>query len=46
MQPSNENEFEFSDSPPTSINKRTWSQGKELHSVVDQLSSSYQRIKI
>ena len=35
MQPSNKDEFEFSDSPPTSINTRT--QEKELQSIVDQV---------
>ena len=52
IQPSNEDEFEFSDSPPTSINKRTRSRATEyrtasysiveyLHSISEYLTSIY-----
>ena len=33
MQPSNEDEFEFSDSPPTSVNKRTRSRARRCRTV-------------
>ena len=41
VQPSNKDEFEFSDSLPTSINKRTRSVTVNCRSVINQLSTIY-----